>query len=173
MAKKPAWTRFPRSHSTVKMAGNGFKNATKNYLLTSFPRLGLRLYKLLGVDTATLDYAAGTIDIAIDAKTATINTSELGDFYVTPTDYIATRSSMAVSPATASIAVAGTQQLTATVTYSDASTDDLSASTTWVSSDETVATVDASGLVTGVAAGTATITGTFISFTGSSDITVS
>lgn len=53
-----------------------------------------------------------------------------------------------------------TQQLTATLNMSDGSTQDVTASATWTSSDETVATVSTGGLVTGVAEGTATITAT-------------
>ncbi|HEY2452874.1 MAG TPA: Ig-like domain-containing protein [Scandinavium sp.] len=59
-----------------------------------------------------------------------------------------------VAPTTASIAAGATQQLTASVTPANA-TDKTGA---WKSSDVTKATVDAAGLVTGVAAGTATIT---------------
>lgn len=60
-----------------------------------------------------------------------------------------------VAPTTANIAVAATQQLTATIAPANA-TDKSGA---WSSSDEAIATVDeASGLVTGVAAGMATIT---------------
>ncbi|WP_310607094.1 Ig-like domain-containing protein [Buttiauxella brennerae] len=59
-----------------------------------------------------------------------------------------------VAPTTAAVAVAATQQLTATVTPANA-TDKSGA---WSTSDATKATVNASGLVTGVAAGTATIT---------------
>ncbi|TNV17873.1 Ig domain-containing protein [Buttiauxella sp. B2] len=59
-----------------------------------------------------------------------------------------------VAPATATVVVAATQQLTATVAPANA-TDKSGA---WTSSDATKATVNASGLVTGVAAGTATIT---------------
>jgi uncharacterized protein YjdB len=61
--------------------------------------------------------------------------------------------SIAVAPATVSIAVAGTQQLTVTPTPGDASS-----AVTYTSSDPTKATVSSSGLVTGVAAGTSTIT---------------
>ncbi|WFZ22211.1 Ig-like domain-containing protein [Citrobacter portucalensis] len=59
-----------------------------------------------------------------------------------------------VAPTTANIAAGATQQLTATVAPADA-TDKSGA---WSSSDQTKATVNASGLVTGVATGTATIT---------------
>lgn len=61
---------------------------------------------------------------------------------------------IAVTPATASIAVAATQQLTVTPTPADAS----NVAVTYATSDATKATVSASGLVTGVAAGSATIT---------------
>lgn len=60
-----------------------------------------------------------------------------------------------VTPATASIAVEGTQQLSAAVAPATASQ-----TVTWTSSDTEVAMVSASGLVTGVAQGTATITAT-------------
>jgi len=62
-----------------------------------------------------------------------------------------------VSPASPSISVAATQQLTATA--KDATDATISGVTfTWTSSNTGVATVSSSGLVTGVAAGAATIT---------------
>ncbi|WP_142501264.1 Ig-like domain-containing protein [Klebsiella sp. 2680] len=75
-----------------------------------------------------------------------------------------------VTPATASIAVGSTQQLNATVEPSNATNQ----AVTYTSSDEAVATVNASGLVTAVAAGSATITATTAdgSFTATSVITV-
>jgi len=60
---------------------------------------------------------------------------------------------VSVSPTIATIAVGGTQQLTATVQPSNATND----SVTWATSNATVATVSSAGLVTGVAAGNATI----------------
>lgn len=59
-----------------------------------------------------------------------------------------------VQPATASVDVGKTQQLALTVTPDNAT----NKSVTYKSSDDTVATVDDKGLVTGVKAGTATIT---------------
>jgi len=66
-----------------------------------------------------------------------------------------------VTPATPGILVNGTQQMTATGTYDDGSQKNLTGTSSWTSSDLTVATVTASGgLVTGVSDGTATIQAT-------------
>jgi len=61
-----------------------------------------------------------------------------------------------VSPATATVSVGLTTQLTATVAPANATNQNVS----WTSSNTAIATVSAAGLVTGVAAGTATITAT-------------
>lgn len=61
-----------------------------------------------------------------------------------------------VSPGSASISAGLTQQLSASVVPSNATNQNVS----WFSSNTSVATVNASGLVTAVAAGTATITAT-------------
>lgn len=71
---------------------------------------------------------------------------------------IATLVSIAVAPGTPTISVAKTLQLTATGTYSDNSTQDLTTQVTWTSSDTAKATVNTAGLVTGVDFGSATIT---------------
>lgn len=63
---------------------------------------------------------------------------------------------VSVSPSTASVEAGSTVQLTETVTPSNATDKSVS----WSSSNTAVATVDSSGLVTGVAAGSATITAT-------------
>lgn len=62
-----------------------------------------------------------------------------------------------VAPGTASIAVAATRQLTATVAPAGANQ-----AVTWTSAIPSVATVNSSGLVTGVAAGTSVITATSV-----------
>jgi len=63
-----------------------------------------------------------------------------------------------VSPATANVAKGETQQLTATGLYSDGTTKNLTTSATWTSSSASTASVSSTGLVTGQAAGLATIT---------------
>src|SRR5438105_1962441 len=79
--------------------------------------------------------------------------------------------SMTVSPATATVTIGTTTQLTATP--KDANGTALSGrAVTWVTSNAAVATVSASGLVTGVAAGSATITATSEGQSGTSAITV-
>ncbi len=80
--------------------------------------------------------------------------------------------SVSVAPASVSITVGATASLTA-VTY-DSSGSALSGRTVvWASSAPGVATVDASGHVTGVAAGTATVTATSGGVTGSAQVVVS
>lgn len=71
-----------------------------------------------------------------------------------------TLTGVAVTPASASIAAGATQQFTATGTYSDNSTKDLTSSATWASSSTSVATIAASGLATAVATGSSNITAT-------------
>ncbi|MGD0378599.1 MAG: Ig-like domain-containing protein [Acidimicrobiales bacterium] len=66
--------------------------------------------------------------------------------------------SVTVSPAVASVAVGATEQFTATGTYSDLSTQNLTDSVTWSSSSSGTATISSTGLATGVGAGAATIT---------------
>lgn len=75
-----------------------------------------------------------------------------------------------VTPATTSLTVGATRQLTGTVLPADAT----DKSGTWTTSDATKATVSSTGLVTGVATGTATITFTSTdgAFTGSTAATI-
>jgi uncharacterized protein YjdB len=82
----------------------------------------------------------------------------------------ATGVTLAVS--SASVAAGRTTQITATITYSDHTTATNPAGTTFASSDTTVATVGANGLVTTLKAGTATITATFNGKSGTTVVTV-
>src|SRR5690349_21662143 len=75
--------------------------------------------------------------------------------------------SVTVTPSSATIAVNDNVQLTATVSPAKAAS-----GVTWSTSNAGVATVSTSGLVTGVAAGTATIRATAGGVSGSSTITV-
>ncbi len=93
-------------------------------------------------------------------------------FFVNPT-----LTSLAVAPTSASIVESQTQQLTATGTYDDGSTKDLTGTTSWTTSDSTVATVSKGGLVTAAASittppGSATMTATSGTLSATSAITV-
>lgn len=87
-----------------------------------------------------------------------------------------TLQSISVTPATSSLIVGRTQQLTATGSYNDGSTLDITTQVTWTSSDDTHATisnVDGSrGVVTGVAVGAATLTATMGAITGTAAVDV-
>jgi len=80
--------------------------------------------------------------------------------------------SIAVTPNKTIVANGKTRQLTVTGTYSGSSTQDLTTQVTWTSSDNTKVTVSASGLVTGISYGSATITATSGSVIGSALVNV-
>ncbi|MBC7894573.1 MAG: Ig domain-containing protein, partial [Cytophagaceae bacterium] len=111
---------------------------------------------------------------AVGAGSATI-TASIGSVngaaaivVTTPPPVVA---SVTVSPATASLLTGGTQQLVATA--KDASGGVIPGLTfTWTTSASQVATISSGGLVTAVAAGSATITATSGTVTGTSAITV-
>lgn len=69
--------------------------------------------------------------------------------------------SLTLTPAAASIPIDGIQQFTATATYDDGSTGNVTASSSWSSATLAVATISVSGFATGVTAGTSQITATF------------
>lgn len=80
--------------------------------------------------------------------------------------------SISISAATFSVSKGGTQQLTATGSFTDGSTKDLTATSTWASSASGIATVSSTGMVSGVAAGTDTITATSGKIIGAQQVTV-
>ena len=81
-------------------------------------------------------------------------------------------SSINIGPATPTAVVNTTQQFTATGVWSDGSTQDLTAQVTWASADSTIASIDDSGLATGVAPGTSRITATLGTIVGFTDLAV-
>lgn len=110
----------------------------------------------------------GTNDIV--SLTTEFKVGDASTIQVIDTDETVPATGVTVTPATTSLVVGATRQLTGTVLPADAT----DKSGTWTTSDATKATVNSTGLVTGVAAGTATIT--FKSndgnFTGTTAVTV-
>jgi hypothetical protein len=88
----------------------------------------------------------------------------------------ATLVSIAVTPATPSIAKGATQQFVATGTYSDTSTQVLTNVATWTSGTQATATIDSAGNVRGkatsLAAGTTVIKATVGVVSGMTTLTV-
>ena len=110
--------------------------------------------------------AAGSTTIKATANGITATAT------LTVTAPAVTITSIAVSPATASMTAGATQQLKANATYSDGTTSALTSGVTWTSSNTSIATVTSAGLATGVAAGTATIKAAADGFTATATLTV-
>ena len=93
----------------------------------------------------------------------------------TPPPTTPTLTAITVTPANPAIALGTTQptqQFAATGTYSDGSTKVLTSTANWISSNPAVATVNTTGLATGMTAGTTTISATSGTITGSTVLTV-
>jgi Big-like domain-containing protein len=81
--------------------------------------------------------------------------------------------SIALAPGTASVAKGLTQQFTATGTFTDGSTKNLTNSAMWTSGDAAVATISATGLATTLDTGSTTIQASAQGVEGSTQLTVS
>ncbi|HET7586349.1 MAG TPA: Ig-like domain-containing protein [Gemmatimonadaceae bacterium] len=119
---------------------------------------------------APVDGATGLVT-GVSPGTATITAksgtaSDVATVVVDPVPV----NSVTVSPGSVTITAGESRQLSATVT--DASGNPLNRPITWSSDNTAAATVNGSGLVTGVAAGSATITATSDGKTGTANVTV-
>jgi hypothetical protein len=102
----------------------------------------------------------------IGAASGSMNTSTV--LTVAPPNVI----SIALAPSSALVVLGAPVQFTATGTLSGGGTKDLTASAQWSSSNTSLATVNATGLVSGIAAGTLMISAASGSTTGSAAVTV-
>ena len=143
--------------------------------------------------TTTKNYVQFLLDTAKDITVGDVTYRIPADVYNTAKDAIANATTVAdvlsayntaleaqvevtpvtgvsVTPAQATIRVGNTTTIKAIVTPDDAT----EKAVTWTSSDDTVATVDSNGVVTGVKVGTATITATTIdgNFTATCEVNV-
>lgn len=80
--------------------------------------------------------------------------------------------SIAITPANATLIVGSSQQLVAQGNYSDGTTQDISALVAWSSSDQTLASISSSGLASTAAIGRPQITATSGDITGSTRLVV-
>ena len=128
--------------------------------------------------TATISNASGSQGLAtsVGVGSTTIRATlgaTSGSTSLTVT--AATLLSIAVTPANPSIAVGTTLQFTATGTYTDQSTQNLTTSVTWASSTSNASISNASssqGLASSSSVGSSTITATFGGLSGSTALTV-
>ncbi len=124
---------------------------------------------------ATISNSAGTNGLATSAGAGqTTITATLGSVTGSTTLTVGTAalSSIALSPLNSTIALGTTQQFTATGTYTDGSTQDLSNSALWSSTNTSIFSVNTIGLAVSAGPGTATITATLNGVTGSTNLTV-
>ncbi len=127
---------------------------------------------------------SAAVAVSVDARGAVVKGLAVGTANVTATFGTATPDtatvavtaarlrSLALSPTSATTPIGLTQQLVATGTFSDQSSQDLSSEATWTSSDPAVASVSTTGIVTGLQAGSATITATSLGMTATANVTV-
>jgi Bacterial Ig-like domain (group 2) len=121
--------------------------------------------------TATVSSSGLAVGVAAGSATITASfqgvngVSVSGNTSLTVTGSGKPVTGLAINPTNASIHPTGQQQLTATATYSDGTTGDVTTSAAWTSSDNTIATVGTGtttpGLATGVAPGSVDITASF------------
>jgi uncharacterized protein YjdB len=110
----------------------------------------------VGPGTSTLTVTSGTISASAS---------------VTVTN--ATLVSIAIAPLNSSMPVGAAKQFTATGTFSDNTTQDMTQSALWSSSNAAVATINNKGLVISIAAGTTTVNAAWGAITQSTSLTVS
>jgi hypothetical protein len=113
--------------------------------------------------------SAGTWSLmATDTRTSTITGTQTG-IVVTAAPLV----SIAVTPGPVTLKVGQMQQFTATGTYADSTTADITSQVTWSSGATSIASVDATGMGAGQRPGTAPITATLGSVSGQASVTVS
>jgi trimeric autotransporter adhesin len=118
------------------------------------------------VNSAGLATAVGTGTATITATSGSVS----GTAALTVTG--ATVTSITVTPANSNMPAGTTKQFTATATFSDSSSEDVTAVVLWGSSKPGVASINNQGLVSSVATGSTTITAVLGSVTGTTSLTV-
>jgi uncharacterized protein YjdB len=129
--------------------------------------------------TATISTTGATTGLATSVGEGTANITATSGSIIGSTTVTVTAAalvSIVVTPGTPSIALGTTQQFVATGTYTDGSTQNLTSTVQWSSDTPTTATISTTGvtpgLATSVGQGTATITATSGSISGSTVLTV-
>jgi hypothetical protein len=140
-------------------------------------------------DGTSVDISASTSWSSADTLVATMNTGgaakgvSIGSSVITAdfqaqsatsllTVTDATLTSIMLTPANPHIPKGNTLQLTATGIYSDGISVDMTSSAIWSSSDTLIATVNADGIVSGIASGSTIITATSAALSATTNVTI-
>jgi plastocyanin len=153
--------------TTQQFAATGTYTDNSTQILTSSVTWVSATTSVATITSAGLATGVATGTSSISATLAGVTGSTV--LTVSPASLV----SIAVTPADPSIAKGLTQQFTATGTFSDNSTQNLTTSVTWASATTSVATINSTGLATAIATGTSTISATQSGVTGSTVLTVS
>jgi hypothetical protein len=94
----------------------------------------------------------------------------LGVFFQPSLGQALSLTSLSISPNQPTVVIGGTTQLTATATYSDGSSNNVSSSVAWSSADPRMASVSGSGVASGSATGNVAITAGYQGQTASTTI---
>jgi len=94
-------------------------------------------------------------------------TASFGSFSDTASGNVITLTGLTISDFSGTLITGATEQFSATATYSDSSTEDLTNTATWLSSDPSVASISSSGLLTTISSGSVNITASFAGFSDS------
>ena len=164
-------------YTTVNETASGGNPCNSDYVVTAgeivfAPGETTKVVRVQIVDCPNVE-GAETFRFQLSGATGSGVISRVsGQVTIGDNDGVVTLSSIAVTPASPSIAVGADQQFTATGTFSDASTQNLTGTATWGSQTTGVATISAGGLAQGVSAGTSTISAVQSGITGSTVLTV-
>ena len=136
-------------HGNPKDVNVTWSSSNESVAIVDQSGLATAIAEGTAVITATAEFVSGSATLIVEGPRAT---------------------TISVAPSEATLQLGGTQQYVATV--SDQHGNPMSADVVWSSSDESIATVDQSGLATAVSAGTVTITASVESVSGSATLTV-
>lgn len=150
--KYPKWATKPRlNNRTVVLTDKGWKVSQTGELLVSLKQVLPRIKSFL--KATTVNVSGTQLQLNFQGTAVNLNFGSITNFFDSPQTYLPV-TSVTMTPETATLAVAGTQQLAAVVAPASA----YNKKVTYTSSAPLIATVSATGLVTAVSVGTATIT---------------
>lgn len=149
--RTPTWAVKPFLRKrTVILTASGWTVKETGETLVKQKKLAAQLTAYFGLSNLT--FSGDKVHFTYGGAAYHLTAAQIEPFFKTPTGFAV--SSVTVAPTTATLAVNATRQLVPTVLPAGAVDKTVSYST----SDATKATVDANGLITAKATGTATIT---------------